>query len=179
MHHGFTTGRPAHTLEPAVEENHDEGDGHAGGCPRRKPHDGHAQTGEEQAARQEVFGVGAVGDGRHQKFGNTIGEAGSGADFTQILFVEKTGINQAFLREVKVATSKVIGSIAEEDANEYLPAQAAIGRINFVGRKARNLRRRFEYSNHGCSILLSYDFSCGSPQPSSAHSIKSVWNARK
>jgi len=90
---------------------------------------------------------------------------GSGADFTQILFVEKTGINQAFLREVKVATSKVIGSIAEEDANKYLPAQAAIGRINFVGRKARNLRRRFEYSNHGCSILLSYDFSCGSPQP--------------
>jgi len=70
-------------------------------------------------------------------------------------------------------------AVRGEDANKYLPAQAAIGRINFVGRKARNLRRRFEYSNHGCSILLSYDFSCGSPQPSSAHSIKSVWNARK
>ena len=119
VHHGLAGRRPAHPLHPAVDGLQHEHDGQRRVDPLRKSRHRHHGARQQQAERQEVLRVAAIGDRSHQELGDPIGHRQRGQREAEFglrmlrVFGEDVGKSQ---RQV-VANQVVRGVPAKMPAN--------------------------------------------------------------
>ena len=117
--HQTAAGGPAHALKPAVDEQQAKHDADTGGCPREYSHGNHDQCRCCQSQRKKESGVGAVGYGCHQKFGNAICNGYCRKSKTKIAFSESF-FNEIRDRKGKVFADKIVCSISKEYSDKNL-----------------------------------------------------------
>ncbi|MNO92407.1 hypothetical protein D3C76_839810 [compost metagenome] len=147
VHHGPPARRPAHTLRPAIDEQQDEHDGHAGRRPMGKTEREHHRRRDHQAERQEVTRVGTVGNDAHQELGQAVGDGNRRQRHPQF----STGValfDQIRHGQGEVFAQQVVTGVTDEDTGEDLPTQASVGAVYFFFRQGSLMRGRTKESKH-------------------------------
>ena len=134
VRHHSSAGRPAHAVEPANEEVHR---GHErnrktlvrGPNPvNRNHHEGHRQSGQDQAQRQEPTGIAAVGHAGHHELGDAVGDGVHRQHNTKLPLAEAEG-RQHGDSHGEVLADDVETGIADEDSQEDLGAHPLIAGV--------------------------------------------------
>jgi len=153
VHHRLAARRPAHALDPAVQRLQQDDDHERGVDRLHGPAEEHDARREQEAERQEVTRVAAIGHRSHQELGQPVGNreprhrgAESGLGVLRVL-LEDVGDCQR-----EGVADEIEGRVADEDADEDLPPQPPVGRIDQIGRQRIGRRGALEDSNHGARV---------------------------
>ena len=78
VHHGTTTRRPPHSLEPSAEEQQHKHNRNARSRPRHKAHEQHDCGGQNQTRWQENARIRAIRNGPHDEFRKSVSNGDTG-----------------------------------------------------------------------------------------------------
>ena len=120
VHHGTTTRRPAHPLEPSAEEQQHKHYRDARCRPRHKAHKQHHCRSQYQTRWQENARIRAIRNGPHDEFRKSVSNGDTGQRKTQISTREPL-LNQIRHRKGKVLTYQIVRGITKENPQKNLP----------------------------------------------------------
>ena len=132
--HHPSAGRPAHAVEPPDEEVHR--------CHERNSqtlmispdpvdrnhHEGHRQSGQDQAQRQEPTSIAAIGHAGHHELGNAVGDGVHRQYYSQLPLAEAQG-RQHGDGHGEILSDNVKAGVADEDSQKNLGPHALIAGV--------------------------------------------------